>query len=376
MMKPPRHRSIVIEIFSSDDESEKKKITECSNESFIEEKERYGNEVAMQRNNDTSSSSISSLVQRQKSNHNYYQPSREWQETIQRCIELNDKFVDDTFPPNSSSLDGRRIHHRHSMSDKILHDNNSLGNDTKNDIDKQTATNMVAPTSCRCGVPAKIKTVQRDGPNYGRFYLSCGRNKPRKRINKNKAIKQKDGDKDDGRRHDKEEKNQKDGTQIQQQEQHDVIIIIDDDDDDDDDHNSKEKEGNIDSNQSKGLTIVTNMINKPQCSFFKWDDNHEQTNFLSSSSRSAWVHNISWFRYEAKHGYNLTSPKGCFAPDHVKQGGMGDCWFLSALVRILMQYPQHYEIIHHSRLFEPCMFFYKGCCCRKTLFDSSITSSR
>ena len=68
-----------------------------------------------------------------------------------------------------------------------------------------------------------------------------------------------------------------------------------------------------------------------QCQFFEWDDNHCQTNIMSQSSTS-WVHKMMWFRFEAKHGYSLTFPRGCYSPDHVRQGAMGDCWFLSALV--------------------------------------------
>jgi hypothetical protein len=52
-------------------------------------------------------------------------------------------FVDPDFSPVASSLDGRK-HQQHDTA------------------------------KCLCGIPAKAQSVQRDGKNYGRFYLSCG----------------------------------------------------------------------------------------------------------------------------------------------------------------------------------------------------------
>ena len=37
-----------------------------------------------------------------------YQPSEKWTDTVQQCKQLNVQFVDEEFPPNTTSLDGRR----------------------------------------------------------------------------------------------------------------------------------------------------------------------------------------------------------------------------------------------------------------------------
>ena len=50
-----------------------------------------------------------------------------------------------------------------------------------NDILKQS-TIPTETVRCPCGLIAKSRTVQRNGPNYGRFYLSCGRQDQGKKV--------------------------------------------------------------------------------------------------------------------------------------------------------------------------------------------------
>lgn len=165
-------------------------------------------------------------------------PSKKWDSIMKKCRELNCQFVDEEFPPESSSLDGRK----------------------NRQSDSKDSSEAVI-IKCRCNLPAVIKTVSKEGPNYGRFYLSCG-----KPMTKRK------------RKRDSSERPQ--------------------------------------------------TVTDQPCRFFQWDDNHEQTNI---ASKVGWANRITWFRYDAKHGYALTYPRGHYSPKHVQQGSVGNCWFLSAL---------------------------------------------
>lgn len=171
-------------------------------------------------------------------NHINHKPSKKWDDIMNRCKELKCQFLDDDFPPESSSLDGRKPQRPNSKE-----------------------SSEVVVIKCRCNLPAVIKTVSKEGPNYGRFYLSCGKPIPKRK-------------------------------------------------------------------RKRDSTENPEIITEHPCRFFQWDDNHEQTN---TASKEGWANRITWFRYEAKHGYSLTYPRGHYSPKHVQQGSVGNCWFLSAL---------------------------------------------
>ena len=239
-----------------------------------------------------------------------FQPCEKWKQIIQNCQELNTQFIDDSFPPNSTSIDGRKIHHHVNSSSNSSNSNSGQSNHRMNTL--SVASDAPRVIQCKCGLPASIRTVQKDGPNYGRFYLSCGSKIKYAKTRKNTKRKRDNEEKDDTTSNDK-------------------IIIIDSGDE-------KENNENSSSSQQQSINVqdvTVDTLKKPlQCSFFQWDDNHLQTtSSSSSSSRSIWLNNLPWFRYDTNDGCFLTYPKGNFAPDHVKQGRMGDCWFLSALVR-------------------------------------------
>eukprot|EP01041_Mallomonas_annulata_P000201 gene201-364_t len=87
------------------------------------------------------------------------------------------------------------------------------------------------------------------------------------------------------------------------------------------------------------------------CNFFQWADNiHHKQNILD----------IQWRRFRASQGWSLVSSHG-YSPNDILQGGVGDCWFLSAIAVIaehtdLIQtlIPQH--ILHSNGKLEFNLF--------------------
>jgi hypothetical protein len=80
---------------------------------------------------------------------------KEWHSLYQAALASGTIFVDSIFPPTSASLDGQR------------HAQTTIPTET---------------VRCSCGLIAKSRTVQRNGPNYGQFYLSCGRQDQGKKV--------------------------------------------------------------------------------------------------------------------------------------------------------------------------------------------------
>lgn len=166
--------------------------------------------------------------------------SIKWYNCMAKSPEL---FVDPDFPPNQSSLDGR----------------------------KQQTAKEDQVTNCICGMPATAKTVQSDGPNYGRFYLCCAKARQR-------------------------------GAHRQQ-----------------------------------------------QCKYFQWDDNNGSKGAGYSTRYSL----MAWEFFGKQHV--LVNRKTGFAPDAVRQGAVGNCWFLSALAVVAEKPYLVRQLLPHRELND------KGC---------------
>jgi calpain-15 len=134
-------------------------------------------------------------------------------------------FTDHEFPPSPESIDGRQI-----KSTTILSENNQI--------------------HCYCNIEAKIKQIYKEGPNQGRYYLSCGSNK---------------------------------------------------------------QYGSINSNTERLV-----------CNFFSFADNY---------SHDKKVLELKWIRFNKENGWKFIPSSG-FSINHINQGGIGDCWFLSAIAVI------------------------------------------
>ena len=157
------------------------------------------------------------------------------------AMSSSERFVDPDFPPTQSSLDGRK--------------QTSLKDDDVN---------------CVCGLPAAAKSVQSDGPNYGRFYLCCGN--ARQRGNR-----------------------------------------------------------------------------KNQCKFFQWDDRNGSKGAEYATRYSI----MGWEFFGSSTIHSLV--KNGFSPDDVRQGAVGNCWFLSALAVIAEKRYLVKQLLPHSELND------KGC---------------
>ena len=65
------------------------------------------------------------------------------------------------------------------------------------------------------------------------------------------------------------------------------------------------------------------------CDYFAWADNAPHETKTTS---------LQWKRFRASAGWSLFSSKGVgFSPDDIRQGGVGDCWFLSAVSTICLR---------------------------------------
>ncbi|KAL3932109.1 MAG: hypothetical protein SGBAC_011003 [Bacillariaceae sp.] len=218
--------------------------------------------------------------------------SHEWQSCYEKAPT---PFVDANFPPIRSSLDGRNT---------VAAPTRTTSASMNSDMASQTKV-----FKCYCGIIAASKKVQSDGPNYGRFYLACGRSKQRKRS----------------------------------------------------------RNSNNDDTTSAGKVEATDK----QCKFFHWDKDGSLGGYHSSNHR--WSQ-ISWHPFvgssfvisrilpsssdrQQKRLKSGETKKGMLdmRPDHIRQGALGNCWFLSALAVVSEQPNLLQRVLTHSETNE------KGC---------------
>lgn len=177
-------------------------------------------------------------------------------------------FVDLDFPPCARSLDGRHRRRR----------DGEEGEEDEPFKDAATSGGS-GVVRCVCGVPATPRTVQSDGPNYGRFYMTCGRVQAAA-----------------------------------------VAAAV-------------AKRGRADGDEKS----VTAPQPPPLCRFFQWDPCGALGAATAAAAPDGYgksLAGLGWAHFGPTYGCVLVRHPRAYSPLHVRQGRIGDCWFLSALAVI------------------------------------------
>jgi Calpain family cysteine protease len=312
--------------------------------------------------------------------------SEEWHRIIQSLSVSKNIWKDTDFPPISRSIDGRSL----------------SGSSTEMAAQHGDGPVVVL---CHCGHPAASKKVQSDGPNYGRFYNSCGRPPQKRRLPVLVVRAETSG------QHSRNEHEAHSLVDVNKLISNDDVVVarcsfsqqqqgglpdiskkrsIDNNHDDVDDGDdpcpkksataaivvrnpyAKKRPPEIDpaapattpetkqSNQTNNNNNNNNMCApkappSPQssryCTFFQWDNTNGAINqqYVTTGSRFMWKY-FGHASPEQGGGGQYVLYKRQFHHASVRQGAVGNCWFLSALAVVAEQYHLIQHIMPHVEL--------------------------
>lgn len=243
--------------------------------------------------------------------------SKKWYDCIEHLRREDQRwYIDPEFPPQLSSIDGRQ-----------RHDDSSAAGDAD-----------VVVQNCYCGVPAAAKQVISDGPNYGRFYLTCGKiNKRRPTVLPVKRPKESNN----ACTHDvvKEEASASSPSV-------EPVVM----------RNPYLKRKNNPTPPSSPLASSPPTPQRTHCHFFQWDP-AGSIGAKTTTTMNTRYKDLQWQHFGIENdsclfesNNNSTRDRSVPLSANVRQGKLGNCWFLSALAVVAEQPHLIRRILPHPNL--------------------------